>query len=177
MPVPEQARQRRARPAIQLTEPELDVVELAALRGRAADLAALAGQHGVKLPELAGAAVTGHQIALCFRPERWLLLSPRENAGAAASRWHTACAGRGVAIDLSSGLDAFRLAGPPHAIGAALARGCRLDLDPEVFPVGHAAATLIAQVSVILARLAEGMLLLTPSTTARHFREWLGERL
>jgi len=54
-----------------------------------------------------------------------------------------------------------------------LTRGCRLDLDRGAFPPGSAAATLIAQVSVILAALDSGFLLLTPATTARHLREWL----
>jgi len=39
--------------------------------------------------------------------------------------------------------------------------------------VGAVAATIMAQVSVIFAALPSGLLLLTPSTTARHFREWL----
>jgi sarcosine oxidase gamma subunit len=54
-----------------------------------------------------------------------------------------------------------------------LARGCRLDLDPVEFPAGHAAATHMAQVSVIIAALPSGIMLLTPATTARHVREWL----
>jgi heterotetrameric sarcosine oxidase gamma subunit len=117
----------------------------------------------------------GDSIALGHRPERWLILSPPGPAGAAATAWQAVLAGAGTAVDLSSGLSVFRLVGPHDAIRSALARGCRLDLDGEVFPAGHVAATIIAQVSVILARLADGMLLLTPSTTARHFREWLGE--
>jgi sarcosine oxidase gamma subunit len=54
-----------------------------------------------------------------------------------------------------------------------LARGCRLDLEPTLFPPGRAAATIIAQVPVTLAALASGMLLLTPATTGRHLRHWL----
>jgi sarcosine oxidase gamma subunit len=52
-------------------------------------------------------------------------------------------------------------------------RGCRLDLDPDVFPAGSAAATIMAQVSVTIMALSSGVLLLTPATTARHFYEWL----
>ena len=54
-----------------------------------------------------------------------------------------------------------------------LARGCRLDLDPAVMPTGSAVATVIAQVAVTLVAMPAGLLLLTPSTTARHLREWL----
>jgi len=160
---------------LQLTEHEFDVIELAALRGRAHEMAALVEQLGMRLPALGRVTVSGGQIAVCFRPERWLLLTPPAIAGAA--EWHAACTGLGVAIDLSCGLSTLQLAGPGPAIRAALARGCRLDLDPQVFPVGHTAATIIAQVSVVLASLADGMLLLTPSTTARHVREWLGEHM
>jgi sarcosine oxidase subunit gamma len=85
--------------------------------------------------------------------------------------WQTRCAGRGAAVDLSSALAAFHLAGP--AAREVLARGCRLDLDREAFPSGHAAATMMAQVSTVLAALPSGLLLLTPSSTARHFRDWL----
>jgi sarcosine oxidase subunit gamma len=74
-------------------------------------------------------------------------------------------------VDLSSGLAAMWLEGP--ACREALARGCRLDLHPSAFPSGHAAATIMAQVAVILVALSSGVLLLTPATTSRHFSEWL----
>ena len=154
--------------------PALDIIELAALRGRAQEVAAVAERRGLTLPTMGRLAAAGDQMALCVRPQRWLLLSPRQS-GAVAADWHAACEGVGVAVDLSSSLAAFTLSDPPTC--AAFARGCRLDLDSQVFPAGHAAATIVAQVSVILARTADGLLLLTPATTARHFREWLGEQV
>jgi sarcosine oxidase gamma subunit len=48
-----------------------------------------------------------------------------------------------------------------------------LDLEPEAFPLGRAAATIMAQVSVVLVALPAGMLLLTPASTAQHLGEWL----
>jgi len=74
-------------------------------------------------------------------------------------------------VDLSSGLAVLQLCGPEAR--AVLARSCRLDLDPKHFPAGHAAATIVAQVSTMIVALPRGLLLLTPSTTARHFCEWL----
>ncbi len=157
--------------AFQLDSPVTDIVELAALRGRAAELGAIAQARGLHLPQFGRAEVgTGH-IVLCVRPERWLLLSRPAPSGLAAQGWQSACAGVAAAIDLSSALAAFQIEG--RAVRDVLARGCRLDLDPQVFPVGQAAATIMAQVSVILVNLDSGVLLLTPSTTARHFREWL----
>jgi len=55
----------------------------------------------------------------------------------------------------------------PNLPGAALA-GWR------TAGAGCAAATYVAQVPVMLAALPAGWLLLTPSTTMRHFSDWLG---
>ena len=151
----------------------LDIVELAALRGRAQELATLAERRGLTLPAMGRLTVAGDQMALCIRPQRWLLLTSVRPG--VAAEWCAACAGVGVAVDLSSSLAAFSVTDPTYC--AAFALGCRLDLDSQVFPAGHAAATIVAQVSVILARRAAGLLLLTPATTARHFREWLGEQV
>lgn len=153
----------RSRPA--------DVVELAAVRERAQVLKALARRRGIQLPDLGHVVATGSTLVLCVRPGRWLVVTPPEAPGTAEAAWQAACAGCGIGVDLSSALTAFEVAGPE--VRALLARGCRLDLDPEVFPAGHAAATLMAQVPVILAVLETGVLVLTPSSTARHFREWL----
>jgi sarcosine oxidase subunit gamma len=108
---------------------------------------------------------------LSVRPQRWLLLGAPAAPGANAALWQGVCAGVGAAIDLSSALTALYLAGP--AARELLARSCRLDLDPDAFPPGSAAATIMIQVSTILAALPSGLLLLTPATTARHVREWL----
>lgn len=132
-----------------------DIVELAAFRERAVDLEQLATE----------------QLTLSVRPGRSLILSPPAPPGTAAAHWQQAAGGRAAVVDLSSALVAFLITGP--AVGALLARGCRLDLDQRAFPVGRAAATIMVQVPAILARLTPGMLLLTPATTARHMREWL----
>lgn len=148
-----------------------DVVELAALRGRARELESLAIERGAQLAPFGGCTLMQGQISLAIRPQRWLLLTAPVAAAPAASLWQGACSGIGAAVDLSSALTVFHLAG--SAARAVLARGCRLDLHPDVFPCWRAAATPIAQVAVILASLASGWLLLAPATTARHFHEWL----
>jgi sarcosine oxidase subunit gamma len=169
-----------------------DIIELSAFGGRAPELADLASRHGFALPAfgriaapatelpLSAAAPPRPELVLSIRPDRWLMLSTPEtassgssvfSAAAAARAWSVAAAGIGTAVDLSAGLSALLLDGP--ATCDVLIRGCRLDLDPSLFPVGHAAATHMVQVSVILTALPAGMLLLTPSTTARHVREWL----
>jgi heterotetrameric sarcosine oxidase gamma subunit len=173
MPVsaPEGRYEVAAAPGVGLGSCLADVVGLAALRGRTHDLQGIASSRGLSLPAPGRIAVAGDALVLCVRPARWLLLGSRAFPGAATSLWQDLCAGTGAAVDLSSGLTALHLTGPDAR--EALARGCRLDLDPEVFPAGHAAATLMAQVAVILAAVPCGMLILTPATTAQHFREWL----
>lgn len=156
---------------LRLSDCAADVVELVALRGRAALLADIARAQGCLLPArgriLRGAAM----LVVAARPERWLLLSAPAGCGERAAIWQSACAGSAAVVDLSSALAALQLSG--EAAAQLLARGCRLDLDRGAFPPGSAAATLIAQVSVVLAALDSGFLLLTPATTARHVREWL----
>jgi len=137
------------------------------------------------------AAVADGTVTLCVRLNRWLLLvalpaarrlrassasGPEKDAlnrRAAGSEWRNACEGIATVVDLSSALAPMRIS--DGATGARLVAGSRVDLDAKTFQEGHAAATIIAQVQVILARLPGAMLVLTPSTTARHFQEWLGD--
>ena len=147
------------------------VVELAALQGRMQGVAERCAARGVTLPACGRAVYGGGTLALCVRPARWLLLSAPAAPGVCAQAWREACAGAAAVIDHSSGLDGICLQGPQAR--TVLARGCRLDLDPQCFPAGHAAATPMAQVATILAALPAGLLILTPASTARHFREWL----
>ena len=154
-----------------LSSASTDVVELAARRERVQVLKALAARRALALPALGRVVAARETLSLCVRPGRWLLLTAPATAGMTALRWQEACTGMAAVVDLSSGLHALHLAGAQAR--EALARGCRLDLDPQVFPAGHAAATMIAQVAAILAALPAGMLILTPASTAQHFREWL----
>ncbi len=146
-----------------------DIVELSTYVVGSAD--ARRRVSGLDLPAVGRCVASPQQLALSTRPGRWLLLSPRAAAGAAAERWMRACAGQGAVVELSSALTTFLLGGP--RMREVLSRGCRLDLAPEVFQMGYAAATIMAQVSVFLAVVPAGMLLLTPASTAQHLGEWL----
>ena len=158
-------------PEVTLASCPVDVVELSALRAREPALRAAAADRGIALPACGAWAAGRACLALSLRPARWLLLSAPLAPGAAAAQWGAAAGACAAAVDLSSGLLALRLAGP--AAHEALARGCLLDLAQ--FAPGRAAATLIAQVSTLLAALPSGMLLLTPTSTAQHLRDWLAE--
>ena len=148
-----------------------DIIELAALRERTQVLKALAVRRGLAFPAVGWIVAARDTLLLSVRPERWLLLTAPGPPGSTLSLWRVPCSGCAAVVELSSGLSALHLAGP--AVADVLARGCRLDLNPEAFVPGSAAATSMAQVSVILARLPGGWLLLTPSSTARHLRVWL----
>ena len=148
-----------------------DIIELAALRDRTHVLRTLGARRGLNLPEFGRIAAVRETVLLCTRPERWQVLTAPGPPGAALSLWREACAGCAAPVDLSSAFTALYLAGP--AVREVLARGCRLDLHGDVFAKGSVASTHMAQVPVTLAALPAGWLLLTPATTARHFREWL----
>jgi sarcosine oxidase subunit gamma len=150
-----------------------EVIEVAALPQGVAAAERFGLACGEPLPAFGSARIASPTLALCVRPGRWLLIAPLSGAPASAraARWCAGC-GAGVAVtELSSALAAFIAAGPQ--LRELLARGCRLDLDPEVFPAGSAAASVMVQVPVVLAALPRGMLLLTPASTAQHFAEWL----
>jgi heterotetrameric sarcosine oxidase gamma subunit len=148
-----------------------DVIEIAALRGATGAPARLTATLEPRLPACGRIAPRAAGLALAVRPERWLLLSAPTAPGAAVATWQSAVRGTAAVVDLSSALTALHLAGA--AVREMLARGCRLDLHPGVFAPGAAAATVIAQVAVIVAALPAAMLLLTPASTAHYFREWL----
>ncbi len=170
------APERVARFAGVLTAPwSAEVVEIAALRGGTAVLARFGASRGEALPALGQVSLIPPRLILSVRPGRWLVVGPAEAAaGSPAARaeiWRQGAQGCAAVIDMSSAYAAFLLGGPPAL--EILARGCRIDLHPREFPPGSAAATVVAQVPVIIAALPFGMLLLTPSSTARHFQEWL----
>src|SRR5258706_7914126 len=144
-----------------------DIVEIAARRDGVATVEALAVGRDWTLPALGRCLVAPGRISISVRPGRWLLMSPPAAPGDAAAAWERDCTGLAAVVDLSSGLAALWLEGA--AWREALARGCRLDLHSGLFPAGRAAATIIAQVAVYPVALSSGVLLLTPSTTARHF--------
>ncbi len=145
---------------------EADLVQIAALRGREAELTRRAAAAGLALPPMGGASIGADRIVLCVRPARWWVLGAPGTLGFAEL-----CAGLAAEVELSSGYRVLYASGP--ALTEALARGCRLDLDPTRIGAGRAAATQFAQVPVVIAALRGGLLLITPSTTAQHFAEWL----
>jgi heterotetrameric sarcosine oxidase gamma subunit len=166
---PELPTQPQAAGGVRLHSCQLDVIELCAYVAPAAD--ARRRVAGLQLPSCGHFTHSAAQLTMSVRPGRWLILSSPLAPGAALARWQLACADQGAVVELSSALSAFALMGARAA--EVLLRGCRLDLDPATFQHGRVAATLMAQVAVTLALLPSAVLLLTPSSTAQHLREWL----
>jgi heterotetrameric sarcosine oxidase gamma subunit len=158
-------------PAVRLRACRSDVVEIAPRQGSAAQCTELARGRGFTLPAPNRVAIGPGGVALCVRPQRWLMLSRPAAPGQSARAWQEALGGIGTAVDQSAGLAALVLEGA--AAAELLAGACRLDLHPRMFPPGHAAATVMVQVATVLAALPGGLLLLTPASTAQHLREWL----
>lgn len=158
-------------PDLVLATAPADILEVAAFGDAAPELVRRGRESGWALPPLGGVSVAPAGLALAVRPERWLMVLAPAAPGASAACWQGLLGTSGAVVELSAGLAAFLLAGAPAR--EVLRRGCRLDLDPEVFPQGSTAATHMAQVAVTLAALPGGLLLVTPASTARHLREWL----
>ena len=148
-----------------------DVLELGARRDGAERLREDFAAQGTALPRPGQSQRTANGLVLAVRPQRWLLVLPPAASGRAAAQWQERTARSAFTVELSAGLRAFFVSGA--AAREVLARGCRLDLADGRFPPGSAAATIVAQLAVVIAALPRGLLLLTPSSTARHFSEWL----
>lgn len=152
------------------------IVDIAARRGRAGDLAAaIRAEFGLDLPPPGRFAGSGHITAVWIRPETWLVLAPRGAEGALARRLVEAAAGSASVVDQSYGKTRLRLAGA--AAPRVLAKGCRLDLHPAQFGPGQAAVTQMAQMTATLLQRDDtpAYELVVGSSYAVPFLEWLTE--
>ena len=149
------------------------ITEIGAARGRTPDLVARMRERGIELPAIGRVAMGAERLLFCVRPSRWIVIvAPTgRDTGSSFVEWQQAGESLGGAVELSAAYVALLLQGSRST--DVLSRGCRLDLGSQVFPMGSAAATIIAQTRVCMAALPIGMLLLAPSSLARHFRDWL----
>jgi sarcosine oxidase subunit gamma len=118
-----------------------------------------------------GTAVTGSDVTIAaIAPGRFLLAGSGDDL---AARFEAALpAADGAVTDLSHGRAILRLQG--GAAAAVLAKCAALDLDPQVFPPGRAAQTMIHHIDVLLHRTATETFELW---VLRGFAEALGEWL
>lgn len=116
------------------------VVQLAARKGRAADLSArMQDALGIVLPVAGTAGYGSEMAALWVQPEAWMLLAPHGIEGACARRIKEAAGDAGSVVDQTHGRSVFTLSGTRAAW--VLNKLCRIDLHPSTFAAGSVAST------------------------------------
>jgi len=106
--------------------------------------AALLATYGLRLPSAARATSTGAVTIVSTGPDQYLLVD--EEGGSSAARLETLPAVAGQ----NGGRAVLRVSGP--RVRDILAKGVMIDLHPDAFPDGMAAATGIAHIPVLLWR-------------------------
>ena len=100
-------------------------------------------------------------------PDEWLVLTPPTERTSRASSLQEF----GPVTDVSAQRTTIALSGPRSR--DLLARGCAIDLDPSVAPVGTCVTTLLAQTGVTIVVEADAILLLVRSSFASYLARWL----
>lgn len=111
---------------------------------------------------------------LWLGPDEWLLVAPASDRDALTETVCEAVAQDGAVTDVSAQRTIVRLTGPP--VREVLARGCAIDLHPNVTPVDSCVQTLLAQTGVILVvndEAASDLLVLVRASFAEYFADWL----
>jgi sarcosine oxidase subunit gamma len=147
-----------------------DLVQLAARKGREADLAAaMRAAFGVDLPPAGQAATANDIAALWVQPNAWMLVAAPAAEGAFARAVKAAGGDAGSVVDQTHGRVVFSLAGSNAR--RVLQNLCRLDLHPRAFGSGRVATTPMAEIACLLHQRddAPSFDLIVFSTFAAHF--------
>lgn len=131
---------------------------------------------GVELPTTVTATAAGELRALCTGASDWLLVSPGPLSEPARAQITAEGANQHLAVaELSAGLAVFEVSGP--AARGVLAKGCGLDLDPQVFAYPKCARTRLAQLAVVIDALKndEGFDLYVARSHGPWLSEWLAD--
>ena len=130
------------------------VASVAARKGKAeALIVKIKARTGLELPFLPRLVVDGHLGFLWMAPGQWLAMADAEDGPAFAADLAADLAGLASITDQSDGRALVRISGAN--VRDALAKGCMLDLHPNVFQVGHTAITPIALLTVQVTRLPD----------------------
>jgi sarcosine oxidase, subunit gamma len=128
------------------------------------------------LPAAASTVVDGADVTVIwFGPEEWLVTSPARSGEELESLLRDAVVDAGgAAVDVSAQRTTIRLRGANAR--NVLAKGCSLDLHPNVFRPGAAAQTVLGQAAVVLIPLDDtgtDYRIIVRSSFARYLAEWL----
>lgn len=161
-------------PALDVTEQPIGQILVLRLgRGERAVVPALESAFGAELLLTPNTANGTDPRFYWLAPGEWAIVSQFRGATDIADRIGTACTGvlHHVA-DLMLGWNAFAIEG--EGAREFIAAGCSLDLHPRAFAVGACAQTLLAQMPVLLERVAEDRFqLCVDRSFAAHMRGWL----
>jgi sarcosine oxidase, subunit gamma len=146
------------------------MVELARPRvGMALD-AVLGAFRSKGLPYIGETRSGDGSFLLGIGPERWLLIISDEDGRNALAQL-----GESFEIAIEAGDAWMQLAISGSAAVDLLAKGCALDLHPNVFPEGACATTRFAQLRCVLLHAADGYRLFIGRSYAVSLAEWLIE--
>ncbi|MEU8828093.1 sarcosine oxidase subunit gamma family protein [Streptomyces sp. NPDC048636] len=130
---------------------------------------------GIALPGPSRADMSGEVKALWLGPDEWLLVAPPDRGQDLATRLRAAIGDAFATVtDVSAQRTTLAVSG--HLTREVLARGCAIDLDPRVTPVGSCLTTLLAQAGVTLVVrgvAASSVWLLVRSSFAEYVAGWL----
>lgn len=129
---------------------------------------------GVSLPVAANTLAGEEQRLYWLGPDEWLLAGGIDAVAGIANKLSQGLQHLHAAVnDLSGGQVGFRLGGA--AARQVLAKGCTLDLHPDVFGLGQCAQTSLAKSAVLLRPLGagEGYEIIVRRSFASYLWQWL----
>ncbi|MGV9711851.1 sarcosine oxidase subunit gamma [Gordonia sp. NPDC003424] len=129
-----------------------------------------------RLPTTPGSIVDGPEVSVIwFGPEEFLVTSTTLNGEALETSLREAITSDGgAAVDVSAQRTVVRVGGE-HA-RAILAKGCSLDLHPNVFGPGAAAQSVLGQAGVVIIPLSDNgtdYRIIVRSSFAGYLADWL----
>lgn len=158
----------------QIVELAFDACEVIARRDWAEGLRrAFAAGFGLALPAAGRHAEAGGLRALGLGPDAWMILAAPARPGALEARLRRMCGATATIVDTGHGLGFLAISG--EGARGALARICRLDLDPARFAPDACARTVMAQIPATIWRQAgdESYALAVPASFAQSYRHSL----
>jgi sarcosine oxidase, subunit gamma len=127
---------------------------------------------GIALPDALYVCQSDEVLALWVGPGEWLLVGADHDA--VTRRLSNA---NGMLWHCSEMLDAYEVMSVEgEAARTLFAKGCSLDLHPYNFPVGRCAGTVLAQIDIVLHKLAQDSYnIYCDRSWAGHLREWMND--
>lgn len=152
-----------------------DVVRVSPFNGKRTQAnAALCKKFKLALPAVGKSSAKSEYTAAWAALDAWYVMAPGAGRGALHATLAKALRTSAAVVDQTHGVTGIRVSG--HRCRDLLAKGCPVDLDPALFPVGACAATQMEHTTVHLRRSAdEAYELLVPTSQVASFWHFLTE--